>query len=364
MIFLKIGYVKELDAPVTMMDKVRYHLFSEIEIEKVEENYIIRLPICKKNVEKKEPKMIQKLFYQVQKYNIDFLVFSKNLSMAKQAKGAFCQKFQDYLTELLKQKTEMRQKTNSGTYPLQIIYEKTLMNYMPFSILERLLEIQQREIREEDVYFLIKKDLRMDFSFLDPFIETCRTVNIITNDLDRFQKIQQDLYEQENILIGVSNNRSKSLRKARYIFNMNLDEKDLKKLKIHRNAVIIHIHQDEKYEENGFQGININQVKIAMPDEYVEKLDKINALDGDRIDAEKFYTSILLARLEKEKEKSLVKKESYIQESYFEAVNRMLQEDEITIQDFVGNNGLIQKDEMIENGKKAYEVTRKADVFS
>lgn len=350
---MRIGYVKELDAPVTIMDKVRYHIFSEIEIEKFEGNFIIRIPICEKNEERKTQKVIKKLLYQMQKYKIDSLAFSEKLSLEKQDKQAFCQKLQSYLLELKKQKTSLR------IYPLKLISEKSLMSYMPFFILKRLLEIQQKEIREEEVYFLIKKDLKMDFSFLDPFIKTCKTVNIVTNDIERFQKIQQDLYEQENILMGVSNNRNKFLRKAKYIFNINLEAKDLKKLKIHRNAIIIHIKQDEKYEENGFQGININHIKITMPDEYTEKLDKMNALEGDKIVAEKFYTSILLERLEKQKEKSLVKKESYIQESYFEIVNQMIEKDEITIQDFIGNNGLIQKNEIIENGKKAYETPKK-----
>ena len=112
------------------------------------------------------------------------------------------------------------------------------MQYMPFEILEYILHLQKRDIKQEDVYFLIKKDSRMDFNFLDRFIENCKTVNIITNDITRFQKIQQDLYEQESIVLGVSNNKSKSLRKAKYVFNVNMNQKDLDKIQM-ENILIL-----------------------------------------------------------------------------------------------------------------------------
>ena len=49
---MAIGYVKELDEPVSFMDKIRYYFLNEIEVEKFDGNFIFRLPICEKNIEK------------------------------------------------------------------------------------------------------------------------------------------------------------------------------------------------------------------------------------------------------------------------------------------------------------------------
>ncbi len=340
MIFLAIGYVKELDEPVSFMDKIRYYFLNEIEVEKFDGNFIFRLPICEKNMEKKYEKIVEKLLLYLKKYRIKSVIFSDNLSNKGESSIIFRDEFY---------------KRNFG----QVDQNKKLMQYMPFEILEYILHLQHRDIKQEDVYFLIKKDSRMDFNFLDKFIKNCKTVNIITNDLARFQKIQQDLYEQESIVLGVSNNKSKSLRKAKYIFNVNMNQKDLLKLKIQRNSIIIHMHPGVKYEENCFQGINVNKILITIPDEYVEKLDAINAIDGDKIDIEKFYESILLDKIEKEKNNSLVQTESYIRNTYFSLANDIIQKDEIKIRALVGNHGIISKNEIIENGKILYENDKK-----
>ncbi len=337
---MAIGYVKELDEPISLLDKIRYHFFNEIEVEKFEDNYIFRIPICEKNIAKKFHVIMEKLFSQMQKHKISTVIFSDKLSSESDTGIVFRDEF-------------YREKLG------QVDQKKKLMEYMPFQILEYILKIQQRDIRQEDVYFLIKKDNRKDFSFLDDFIQSCKTVNIITNDISRFQKIQQDLYEQEDILIGVSNNRSKSLRKARYVFNVNMDNKDLEKLRIHRDAIIIHMQKDGKYEENCFQGINVNQLLLTLPDEYVEKMDRINALDVDKFNLEKFYEAMLLEKLEKEKNKSLVQAESYIKKDYFYLASEIIEKDEIEIRSLVGSNGIISKDEIIDVGKRLYENDKK-----
>lgn len=233
------------------------------------------------------------------------------------------------------------------------------MEYMQFNIIEYILKLQKKDLRQEELYFLIKKDSKMDFSFLDDFIKTCKTINIITNDIERFKRIQNNLYEQENILIGVSNNKSKSLKRARYIINVNLEQKELEKLKIYRDAIIIHIPEGEKYNSICFNGININEIKIKIPDEYSEKLEKINGLEIDKISQEKFYESILLEKIEREKNHNIIQCESNIKETDFIMANKILKEDEIEIVQLVGNNGIIEKEELIRKGRELYETKKK-----
>ena len=111
----------------------------------------------------------------------------------------------------------------------------------------------------------------MDLQFLEPYIENCKTVNIVTNDMERFKKVQDNLYEKEDILISVSNNKNKALKKAKYIFNVNMNKSEMKKYKIDRNAIIINLKENVKIDDTSFEGININYFQISIPDDYIEK---------------------------------------------------------------------------------------------
>lgn len=347
-----VGYVKQKNVPVKWIDKIKY-FFNVIEIEQLEKGVVIRLPICEKDIEKKAKKIVEKLLCKIQKYKIEMIIFSDKLSTKNKSGIIFSEEFETQKVNYLQQKEQKKEKK----LVFQIASGRKIIEYMQFHIFEYILKIQGKDIRQEEVYFLIKRDSKMDFSFLDKFIRNCKTVNIITNDIERFKKIQHNLYEQENILIGLSNNKNKALKRAKYIFNINMEKKDIEKLKIYRNAIIINITKAFQYNSNCFQGININQIEIKMPDEYMEELEKINKFDEDKLNSEKFYEAILLEKLKQEKDKELVQTESYIQKSYLEVANQIIQQDEIKIKNVIGNNGIIQIEEFIKN--KLYETNKK-----
>lgn len=342
---MNCGYIKQVNTPTRLIDKIKY-FFNVIEIKNYENGFIIKLPINSNDKIEKIEKVIQKLLGNIQKYKIKNIIFSEQLTNKAKNGINFYETFYK-ISDL-----ENRKIPN-------IITGKRLMEYMQFPIFEYILKIQQKDIRQEDVYFLIKKDSQMDFSFLDNFIKTCKTVNIITNDIERFKRIQHNLYEQENILIGVSNNKTKSLKRARYIINVNMRQKEIERLKIYRNAIMIHIEEGVKYNNICFNGININQIKIEIPDEYIEKLDKINELDMDEMNQERFYESILLEKIEKEKSNNLVQCESSIKEINYTIAENILKKDKVKIINLVGNNGIIEREELIKKGKELYEMKKK-----
>lgn len=317
---MNIGYVKNEITPYRLIDKIKYFL-GIITIEQFEEGTVFRLPVFEK--ERKMDKVIQRVLKQIKKLEISNVVFSNEIASSRM-----------YL------KIEQAVLKDG----INILDGRALMKYMDYDILEYIMNLQKTNMKQEDIFFLIKKEQNLNLQFLSKFIEKSKNVNIVTNDIDRFKSIQENLYEKESILIGVSNNRTKSLKRARYILNINLEQKDIEKYKINRNAIIINLKNTITYNANTFDGINVNFFKINLPDEYIEKFEKIN--ECKEFDYEKIYESILIKKIEQKKD-MVLDKENF--EENKEVISKMIEKDGVKIIGLIGNNGEISKEEIIRN---------------
>ena len=286
-----IGYIKEENLK----------LFKGIEIRFFDNNYIIALAGAKKNKNRIKKRLIK----YIQKLKIDALVFSKEL-----------ENFKTSICEML------------GSYNVQVLNGKKLMEFMEFQVVKYVLNKQKANMKEEEIYIVFKKSGDIDLNFLKKFIEGFRIVNIVTNDVERLKNVQDNLLENDGILISVSNNKRKALKRAKYILNINLNKEELSKYKINRNAIIINIREIVKYDSSGFEGININQIKIKSPDEFIEKFEQI----GDNFDLVELYESLLFS--------------DNIQKRKIEDVYDRIDKDDISITGIIGNNGAISDEEL------------------
>lgn len=324
MIFINIGYIKKADIPVKIIERVKQFL-GIIRKEQYDVGTVFKIP---RNIkEKKQEKFIQKFINELKKVKIDTVVFSEeiiNSSLYERIVDGIC-------------------KINKG-----VVNGKRLMQYMNFDIFEYILKIQKEPMNKQDVFFMIKKDNNMDLQFLEPYIENCKTVNIVTNDMERFKKVQDNLYEKEDILISVSNNKNKALKKAKYIFNVNMNKSEMKKYKIDRNAIIINLKENVKIDDTSFEGININYFQISIPDDYIEKYEVF--CKENEFDIVKIYESILLRKIQSQKAKSvMLSKTDLKKKKNIEA--DIIKKDNVKITGLIGNNGRIDENEIIKNAK-------------
>lgn len=324
MIFINIGYIKKADIPVKIIERVKQFL-GIIKKEQYDVGTVFKIP---RNIkEKKQEKFIHKFINELKKVKIDTVVFSEEIINSNLYEGI--------VDEICK--------VNKG-----IVNGKRLMQYMNFDIFEYILKIQKEPMNKQDVFFMIKKDNNMDLQFLEPYIENCKTVNIVTNDMERFKKVQDNLYEKEDILISVSNNKNKALKKAKYIFNVNMNKSEMKKYKIDRNAIIINLKENVKIDDTSFEGININYFQISIPDDYIEKYEVF--CKENEFDIVKIYESILLRKIQSQKAKSvMLSKTDLKKRKNIEA--DIIKKDNVKITGLIGNNGRIDENEIIKNAK-------------
>ena len=293
-----IAYIKE-----ERLNNSFFQNFQGMEIGIADNNYIIA-------IHDKDKKSIQKrLVKKIYKLKIDAIVFSKELEG----------KFKDDICEMLKLDDNINVKMING---------KKLMEYMEFDIMKYILEKQKHSMRQEDIYIIFKKDNSLKLNFLVRFIENFRMTNVVTNDIARLKNVQDNLLDNENILISVSNNKKKALRRAKYVLNVNLTTEELAKYNINRNAVIINIRENVKYSNPGFEGINVNYFDINVPDELDEKFEQM----GNNFDLVKLYESILIAE--------------NFGEASTEKVYEKIARDEIQVKNVIGINGRISDEEL------------------
>lgn len=295
-----IGYIKE--------EKLIGKFFRKIEVRSFNDNYIIAVD------NKNDIKIKKKLIKVIKKLKIEAIVFSKSLE------GEFEVQIRDILNS-----------NDNNNIGIKIINGKKLMEYMQYEILEYIIKKRKEDIKLEDVYIVFKKDIKLDLNFLKKFIENFRMTNIVTNEVDRLKNVQDNLLENDNILISVSNNKRKALKRAKYILNVNLDKVELEKYRINRNATIINIKENVRYDNVSFDGININNFNIELSDEYVERFEVLN----EKFENTKLYESVLI-------------NENYTNKN-IEKIYDRINNDDIKVKELIGNNGIIEDKELEKN---------------
>lgn len=288
---MKIGYIKE--------EILKNQFWRGIEIRIFDNNYVIAVS----NKKKDRKKIKEKLARIIKKLGIDAVVFSKELE------GDF--------------KNDICEMIN-----IKVVNGKKLMEFMEYDIVKYVLDKQNADTKKEDIYIVFKRNSNLNLDFLKRFLENFRLVNIVTNDVDKLKNIQDNLLDNEGILISVSNNKRKALKRAKYILNINLTKEELEKYRINREAIIVNIGENVKYDEPCFDGVNINYFKISCPDEYLERFEQV----GSQFNLAQMYESILL--------------QDRVDKTKLEAVYSRIKEDNIKIVELIGNNGPISDQEL------------------
>ena len=207
----------------------------------------------------------------------------------------------------------------------EIKYLKTgkIKKLLSIKILEYILSIQKREIQNTEVNILVKESSNINSYIIEEIAKNALNVKIISNNIYKFKKIEEKLYDEYGIAIQFSNSYKKSLSKSNIIINMDFDEIDLNEYLIYDRAIIINcINQNIKIKSKLFNGVVINSVNISFNQELKDKFKNLGLYND-------FSSLVLLASVLE-------------QENYKTNINNYL----VKIKNLYGNNGQISKNEL------------------
>ena len=93
-------------------------------------------------------------------------------------------------------------------------------------------------------------------------VKEYKRINIITNHIQKFKKLEEDFFEEQGIIITVGNNKRKSALKSNIIINVDFPNELINQYNINDEAIIINLRGNIKINKKRFTGININDYEI------------------------------------------------------------------------------------------------------
>lgn len=79
-----------------------------------------------------------------------------------------------------------------------------------------------------------------------------KRVNIVTNHLEKFKKIEKEILEKDGIMVTVTNNKKKSLVKSNVILNYDFPTELINKYRICDEAIVINVRQNVSINSKRF----------------------------------------------------------------------------------------------------------------
>lgn len=238
--------------------KLKYY-FNIITIKQIYDSYLFILPFSEINKSKKLEKCIKKVKKIMYNLNVKSLVAD----------------------EKIKQNKKFIQLMELETKKIHILDGRGIMPYLIKEILEYILKKQNIKTEQEDLFICVKENNQLYIDNIKYLLKYFKTINIITPKIKEFQNLADKIEEQENIIITVTNNKKKSLKKAKLIVNFDYLENEINKYNIYRNAIILTINEKGFYENNTFSGIQIRKIKIDTSNKIKEKFKKYKLLENN-----------------------------------------------------------------------------------
>lgn len=277
-------YIQECDKP-----KFWNKIFNVIEL--YEDKIILPINNVDENIKKEKIKiLVNKIKKLLDKTGCKKVCVSKKLKSKK-----------EFMEEL--------KKTN-----IEVIKGKWLYSVLTYEILEYI--VKKEKFKKEDIVIsILINHLNSDYIFehLQKIVQEYKSVNIVTNNIGKFEKIS-NILEKEGIIINISNNKKKSLIRSKIILNIDFNTEQINQYNIPEKAIIVSEKEDIKINKKRFNGICINDYEIKY-------------LNVDEFDYDKYSLY---------EQKDIYESQIY-QNQPFEYIKRKLVRDKVQIDYLKGN---------------------------
>lgn len=280
---MQIIYIKE-NNEINLLDKA----LKKIEIITKDNKTFFYVPISEKTrdrIIRKVARKINKLLYL---YNTDIVVLSDHLLK----------------NDLL------RNELYSNN--IKIINGRKLFRALEYKILEKIYECKDRSLNTAELAILVNDNTNLNTEDILEITPKIKSLNIVTNNISKFNLLEEYLYEELGITIRISNNKKKDLLKSEIILNIDFPEEQINKYALPEKGIIINFNNDIKISSKKFNGVNVRGYKICIPDK-----EKIEGFSDELI-----Y-------------------ESMIYKMDLKKAREQIEKDKIRILYLVGNNGYI-----------------------
>ena len=204
-------------------------------ISKRESKIIINSNISKSDL-KSNLKMVKKIRKIILKEKVDRVILSKGIKLNNEFKNLLI------------------------SNEISIPNDRWVFKMLVPEVIDKVLKSKKRQ--ESQIWITVNDVDNIVQNIIYKFAKEFKQVNIITNHISKFKKIEEKLYDEEGILITITNNRRKSLLKADLILNLDFQKEVLNQFAIFDKATIVNIEGNMFIKKKRFNGKVINDIEI------------------------------------------------------------------------------------------------------
>lgn len=195
--------------------------------------------------------------------------------------------------------------------------------FFVYDILKYITNNLNIKIELQNIYILANEYNKENIEIIKYLSNKVKTINIVTNNIVKYRRLEEKLYNEEGILITITNNKTKGLKRANFVINLDFDNETIKNYNMNMNSIIINCANNKIDVLKYFQGIIINDIEIKIEEK------KENEELYKEFDKTEIYSSFQS------------KKETYI-----ETINR-IKNDKVEVEGLVGMSGNIDVKELL-----------------
>ena len=203
---------------------------------------------------------------------------------------------------------------------------KIVLKNMILNIIEHIENIIDTDFRNESIYIAIDNDSEREI--IIDLGSKFKNINIVTDKIKKLKRLDNKLNKEDKIVYSITNNRKKSLRRAKIVINFDYDVSFFEQFNMNRNCIIINLNKQNLSMKNSFHGSIIEGIRIN----YNNKYDNFTNIDN-------FDKTIVY--------------ESYIFNNKYNSAKNMIKEDNCVIEKLIGANSEIYAEELKNNFTKS-----------
>lgn len=221
------------------------------------------------------------------------------------------------LSNYLNQKEDINLKLKENN--VHVHNGNVLSNYLIYNFISYIAKMRNEDTHMQEVYILINKPNALDESNIIYFAKNFKRINIVTNHIKHFRRLENYLEEKFGIAITITNNKRKSLAKAGIIINLDFDEELINSYNINTQAIILNPNKKIEIYSKLFNGINISDYQIIYSNKFSNSVYK-------KFDKKLLYETVLI-------------------DKNYEQAMKQIKEDNVKIVNLIGKNGIINRQE-------------------
>lgn len=211
---------------------------------------------------------------------------------------------------------------------VKILDGKWIYKYIEEKVLDYIMNLKNEKLYTQEISILVNNFNEINIENIKNIAKKVKVLNIVTKKEKMLRKIERNIYEEEGIILNISNNYKKSLIKSDIIINEDFETEEFNNYELPKKACIINVEKQINIYSKYFEGINILSFDINIPKRYIKIIDKLRDFNSLIMYESLIYkrTSIKNIKDEIEKDKirvlNLYGQKGRIRNIEFKALNR------------------------------------------